>query len=100
MHEVLLIALSNSTDTRCSYIAQVTVEYKFRDGACIPLRVHTVVISTQHDENISQEQLRADLMEKVVKPVIPAKLMDSRTVFHLNPSGKFIIGGPMVGIKI
>lgn len=74
---------------------QVTVEYKFEDGACIPLRVHTVVISTQHDEKVTLEQLKADLMEKVIKPVIPAKLMDSKTVFHLNPSGKFIIGGPM-----
>ena len=54
------------------------------------------MISTQHDENVTLEQLQKDLMEKVVKPVIPAKLMDANTVFHLNPSGKFIIGGPMV----
>lgn len=72
------------------------MEYLFEDGACVPQRVHTVVISTQHDENVSQEQLKKDLMEKVIRPVIPDKLMDSRTVFHLNPSGKFIIGGPMV----
>jgi len=74
---------------------QVTVEYKFEDGACIPIRVHTVVISTQHDEKVTMDQLKSDLMEKVITPVIPAKLMDSRTIFHLNPSGKFIIGGPM-----
>lgn len=79
---------------------QVTIEYVFEDGACKPLRVHTVVISTQHDEHVTQEQLRKDLMEKVVKPTIPAKLMDSNTVFHLNPSGKFIIGGPMVSFEL
>ena len=80
--------------------SQVTVEYKFEDGACIPIRVHTVVISTQHDEKVTLEQLKSDLMEKVIKPVIPAKLMDSRTIFHLNPSGKFIIGGPMVSSRV
>lgn len=62
----------------------------------MPLRVHTVVISTQHDDNVTQEKLKKDLMEKVVKPVIPAELIDNNTVFHLNPSGIFIIGGPMV----
>lgn len=65
-------------------------------GACIPLRVHTVVISVQHSEDVSLEQIRKDLMEKVVKNVIPAKYLDERTVYHLNPSGKFVIGGPQV----
>jgi len=73
---------------------QVTCEYRMLKGACIPLRVHTVVISVQHSEDISQEQLRHDLMEKVIKEVIPSKYIDSQTVFHLNPSGKFVIGGP------
>jgi len=73
---------------------QVTCEYRMLKGACIPLRVHTVVISVQHSEDVSQEQLKLDLMQKVVKEVIPAKYVDSKTVFHLNPSGKFVIGGP------
>lgn len=73
---------------------QVTCEYQMVKGACIPIRVHTVVISVQHSEDVSQEQLKKDLMEKVVKVVIPAKYLDSRTVYHLNPSGKFVIGGP------
>lgn len=65
-------------------------------GACIPLRVHTVVISVQHSEDVSLEQIRKDLMEKVVKNVIPIKYLDENTVYHLNPSGKFVIGGPQV----
>jgi len=73
---------------------QVTCEYRMLKGACIPLRVHTVVISVQHSEDVSQEQLQHDLMQKVVKVVIPQKYMDSQTIFHLNPSGKFVIGGP------
>ena len=74
---------------------QVVVEYKKADdGAMIPLRVHTVVISTQHDEDVSQEQIQKDLMEQVVKVVIPAKLLDDKTLYHLNPSGRFCIGGP------
>lgn len=73
---------------------QVTCEYRMQKGACIPLRVHTVVISVQHSEDVSLEQIRKDLMEKVVKNVIPAKYLDEKTVYHLNPSGKFVIGGP------
>ncbi|KAK3090454.1 hypothetical protein FSP39_011976 [Pinctada imbricata] len=73
---------------------QVTVEYKYSKGACIPLRVHSVVISVQHDETVTLEKLKKDLMEKVVKFVIPEKFLDSKTVYHLQPSGKFIIGGP------
>ena len=75
---------------------QVTVEYKYIRGAAVPQRVHTVVLSVQHDENITLEQLRKDLREKVINAVIPANYMDNRTVFHLQPSGKFIIGGPQV----
>jgi len=73
---------------------QVTVEYKKEGGAVIPQRVHTVVISTQHSENVSNEELRKGLLEQVVKAVIPAKYLDSKTVYHLNPSGRFVIGGP------
>jgi S-adenosylmethionine synthetase len=74
--------------------SQVTIEYELDNGACKPKRVHTVVISTQHDEHVTNETLRADLLEKVVKAVIPANLLDDKTVYHLNPSGRFVIGGP------
>jgi S-adenosylmethionine synthetase len=74
--------------------SQVTVEYAIRDGSCVPLRVHTVVLSTQHEPNITIEKIREDLMEHVIKQAIPAKYIDDKTIFHLNPSGVFIIGGP------
>jgi len=73
---------------------QVVVEYKKVNGAMVPLRVHTVVISTQHDDNVTNEQIRADLMEYVIKPVIPAHYLTKDTIYHLNPSGRFVIGGP------
>merc|ERR1712176_1231502 len=73
---------------------QVTCEYKLVDGVPVPQRVHTVVISTQHAEEVTNDQIYSDLMEHVIKPVVPAELMDDKTVFHLNPSGRFIIGGP------
>ncbi|KIP08876.1 hypothetical protein PHLGIDRAFT_68547 [Phlebiopsis gigantea 11061_1 CR5-6] len=73
---------------------QVTVEYKKDGGATIPLRVDTVVISTQHAEEISTEDLRKEILEKVVKKVIPANLLDDRTIYHIQPSGRFVIGGP------
>ncbi|KAK3578205.1 hypothetical protein CHS0354_020575 [Potamilus streckersoni] len=73
---------------------QVTVEYKYVKGACVPIRVHTVVISVQHDEKITVEELRKELMEKVVKPIIPENYRDENTIYHLQPSGKFVIGGP------
>jgi len=73
---------------------QVTVEYRKENGACIPLRVHTVVISTQHAENVTNDEIRKGLMEEIIKKVIPANLMDDKTIYHLNPSGRFVIGGP------
>ena len=69
---------------------QVTVEYE-NDR---PVRVDTVVISTQHAEEISLSQIRADLLEQVVKPVIPAELLDADTKYYVNPTGRFVIGGP------
>ena len=63
---------------------QVTIEYKKDGGATIPLRVDTIVISTQHAEEISTVDLRKELMEKVVKKVIPANLLDDRTVYHVS----------------
>lgn len=75
------------------------MEYKYDRGACIPLRVRSLVISAQHDKNVTLEQLRQDLMEKVVKVVIPKKYLDNETEYHIQPSGKFIIGGPQVCIN-
>jgi len=74
---------------------QVTCEYSFENGACIPKRVHTVVVSTQHSEKVTLAALREDVLEKVIKTVIPTKYMDADTKFHINPCGNFVIGGPM-----
>ena len=63
---------------------QVTIEYKKDGGATIPLRVDTIVISTQHAESVSTEELRKEILEKIVKQVIPAKLLDDRTVYHVG----------------
>lgn len=73
---------------------QVTMEYKKEGGKLTPLRVHTILISTQHNEDVTNETIRADLMEKVIKEVIPDKYLDENTIYHLNPSGRFVIGGP------
>ncbi|KAH6562609.1 hypothetical protein BASA50_002820 [Batrachochytrium salamandrivorans] len=73
---------------------QVTVEYKNIDGVPVPQRVHTIVISTQHAPEIALADLQKELLEKVIKTVIPAEYLDDKTVYHLQPSGRFIIGGP------
>lgn len=73
---------------------QVTVEYEKQGGHLTPKRVHTIVISTQHDPAYTQEQIRSDLIEHVIKKVVPASLIDDKTIFHINPSGRFTIGGP------
>merc|ERR1719468_1417852 len=73
---------------------QVTCEYSLEDGVPVPVRVHTIVISTQHSEDVTNEKISADLMEHVIKPVVPAKYLDEKTIYHLNPSGRFVIGGP------
>jgi len=73
---------------------QVTVEYQEKNGRMIPKRVHTVVISTQHDDKVENKTIREGLMEKVIKTVIPKELLDDKTIYHLNPSGRFVIGGP------
>lgn len=72
------------------------MEYKDNMGAMEPQRVHTVVISVQHSPDITLDEIRRSLMEKVVKVVIPAKYLDEKTVYHLLPSGKFLMGGPQV----
>ncbi|KAF6208394.1 hypothetical protein GE061_016848 [Apolygus lucorum] len=73
---------------------QVTCEYKFIGGACVPTRVHTVVVSTQHSDKISLNELRDAVRDKVVHTVIPAKYIDSNTIIHINPCGEFVLGGP------
>ncbi len=70
--------------------SQVTVEYE----GDRPVRVDTVVISTQHREDVSMDALRADVMEKVIRAVIPAELLDEQTKYFINPTGRFVIGGP------
>lgn len=69
---------------------QVTVEYD--DGK--PVRVDTIVVSAQHSPEVSMEQLRKDILAQVIRPVVPADLLDEKTVFHINPTGRFVIGGP------
>ena len=71
--------------------AQVTVEYDSDDK---PLRIDTIVISTQHDPDITHKLLEDSLMEKVVKPVMPEEYIDEETKFYINPTGRFVIGGP------
>lgn len=71
--------------------SQVSVEY--RDGK--PFRVEAVVVSTQHSDDVTTEQLREDILEKVIKTTVSADLLDENTKFHINPTGRFVIGGPM-----
>eukprot|EP01126_Amoeba_proteus_P021971 TRINITY_DN2231_c0_g1_i2.p1 TRINITY_DN2231_c0_g1~~TRINITY_DN2231_c0_g1_i2.p1 ORF type:complete len:333 (-),score=55.07 TRINITY_DN2231_c0_g1_i2:50-1048(-) len=73
---------------------QVTIEYKNDNGRSVPQRVHTVVISAQHSPDVTVEQIRKDLKEKIIIPTIPAQYLDDQTIYHLNPSGRFVIGGP------
>ncbi len=71
--------------------SQVTVQYEYGR----PVRVDTVVISTQHADDISQEQIRQDVIEHIIKPIVPAHLLDNATKFYVNPTGRFVVGGPM-----
>ncbi len=70
--------------------SQVTVEYEDAQ----PVRVDAVVVSSQHSPDVSQEQMRTDIIEKIVKPVIPAAMMDTDTKIYVNPTGRFVVGGP------
>jgi len=70
--------------------SQVTVEYD--DGK--PVRVDTVVVSAQHAPEVTHSRIRREIIEKVIKPTIPARFLDKRTVYHINPTGRFVIGGP------
>ncbi len=70
--------------------SQVTLQYE----GDIPVRVDTVVVSTQHDPDVTQEQIASDIREHVIVPVIPARYLDDRTKYYINPSGRFVVGGP------
>ena len=70
---------------------QVTIEY---DDNNVPVRVDTIVISTQHDEEATLEQIQADLKQLVIAPVVPSELLDTNTKYFINPTGRFVIGGP------
>ncbi len=70
--------------------SQVTVEYENSK----PKRIHTVIVSTQHAPSVRYSQLRKQIVEKVVLPVLPKRLVDKNTIFHINPTGRFVIGGP------
>ena len=72
--------------------SQVTVEYNAENK---PVRVDAVVISTQHAETVTNDELRADILKHVIQAVIPANLLDENTKYHINPTGRFVIGGPM-----
>jgi len=71
--------------------SQVSIEY---DGDQ-PRRITALVLSTQHDPDVSYDKLRADVIEKIIRPTVPAQLLDANTIFHVNPTGRFVIGGPM-----
>ena len=70
--------------------SQVTVEYQGHTAR----RVHTVVISTQHDADVGQDEIRRQIIDHVIRPTVPAELMDDDTIFHVNPTGRFVTGGP------
>jgi S-adenosylmethionine synthetase len=70
--------------------SQVTIEYEGKR----PIRASAIVISTQHSPNVSNRDLHDAVLEKVIRPVVPAELIDEKTVFHINPTGRFVIGGP------
>ncbi len=72
--------------------SQVTVEY---DESGKPLRIDAVVISTQHADSVTTEQLRADILKLVIQATLPASLLDENTKYHINPTGRFVVGGPM-----
>jgi len=71
--------------------SQVTIEY----AGDRPCRIQAVVLSSQHSPDVSYDQLRKDLIAKIIKPALPAELLDDSTIFHVNPTGRFVVGGPM-----
>jgi S-adenosylmethionine synthetase len=73
---------------------QVTVEYKKQGGIIEPLRIQAILVSTQHEPNVTQEEIESSIRKNVIDKVIDQKYIDDKTKFYINPSGKFIIGGP------
>jgi len=73
---------------------QVTIQYRRDGGAVVPVRVHTIVISTQHAPEVDNDTIRAALREHVINPTVPHHLLDEHVIYHLNPSGRFVTGGP------
>lgn len=95
-HKLALQLTKVRKDGTLSYLrpdgkTQVTVEY---DEAGVPKRLETVVLSTQHDPDVTQEQIHEDIKEYVFKPILPAEMVDDETKFFINPTGRFVIGGP------
>jgi len=95
-HKLALRLTAVRKDGTLSYLrpdgkTQVTVEYD-DDGNIV--RIDTIVVSTQHSESVALETLRKDMIEYVIKPVIPAELIDENTKYHINPTGRFVLGGP------
>ncbi len=83
-------------DGRLAYLrpdGKTQVSVRYEDNR--PVAVDTVVVSSQHDEQVEMDQLRHDIIEHVVKPVLPSHMLHENTVFHINPTGRFVIGGPM-----
>ena len=74
---------------------QVTIEYEKTATSLKPVRIHTVLISTMHTDEIEMEKLREEIKKYVVDPVLPKELVDDRTIIHINPGGRFVIGGPL-----
>ena len=70
--------------------SQVTVEYRGHE----PVRIHTVVVSTQHEPDVGRPEIERGVIEQIVRPVVPGELLDDGTVFHINPTGRFVVGGP------
>jgi S-adenosylmethionine synthetase len=71
--------------------SQVTIEY---DGCARPVRIHTVVVSTQHADTVSNDEIRRAVIERIVRPLAPAGMLDEETIYHINPTGRFVVGGP------
>ncbi len=71
--------------------SQVTIEYHDRK----PVRVHTVVCSVQHDADVSYDEIRKTVINRLIKPSLPKEMLDSKTIYHINPTGRFVMGGPM-----
>jgi len=78
-------------DTKPDGKSQVTIEY----AGDQPIRLHTVVVSAQHAPDVSAEEIRAAIIDQVIRPVVPVELVDDQTLYYVNPTGRFVVGGPM-----